>query len=495
LLLALWQPVQADPPVDFSQRQERITRRALDPSFQRLHRLTLDKTVKLYGDVLAQIEVHYVDEVKFQQLYQYGLDNLELALDNPAFLRVLFPNVPPERRDYLVARCREVIRQHRPQMGELLVTNRFRAQEEVEAIALGMEQCAGAKPTVVVLEFVCATCEALDEYSAYLTPDRFLFEYALSQSDMAGIGVRLDQVDGRILIAAVEPGSPAALKGVQPNDQVLRVDRTPVRNLTKDEVELLLLGRDGTTVTLELQGALDPAPRRVQVTRLLASVPSISDARIVDPEHGIAYIHIAFFHTSTPAELDAALARLRTQGMRALILDLRGNPGGLLDVALEVADRFIDSGVIAFRKGRSPGVTAVHEAQASEQDLTVPLVVLIDGDSASASEVIAGAIKDHRRGVLVGQRSYGKGSVQYLVRITIFQSGIAMHCGIRLTVARLYSPLDSPYGEHGVTPDILVDRPLDDSGMEPSMASVMELQRYQFKVALQTARELLPPKP
>ena len=176
-------------------------------------------------------------------------------------------------------------------------------------------------------------------------------------------------------------------------------------------------------------------------------MPSLEDVKILDPATGVAYVKIPAFQKTTAADLENALWDLHKQGMRSLIIDLRGNPGGLLTASVEVADKFIADGGIVSTRGRSEPENFSYRAH-RPGTWRVPLVVLIDGDSASASEIFAGAIKDSGRGKIVGVRSYGKGSVQGI--FPLGKSG----AGARLTTAKFYSPLGHPISNVGVTPDV-----------------------------------------
>jgi carboxyl-terminal processing protease len=175
----------------------------------------------------------------------------------------------------------------------------------------------------------------------------------------------------------------------------------------------------------------------------------VEDARIIDSQNGVGYIKLANFQKTTQRDFDAALWKLHREGMRSLIVDLRGNPGGLLNASVDVADRFLSSGVIVSTRGRNPQEDFVHRAR-PEGTWGVPLTVLIDGNSASASEILAGAIHDHHRGTIVGQRSYGKGSVQGIFPLNLSNGGV------RLTTAKFYSPLGTAISDRGVTPDVAV---------------------------------------
>jgi carboxyl-terminal processing protease len=212
----------------------------------------------------------------------------------------------------------------------------------------------------------------------------------------------------------------------------------------------LLRGRSGSSVRLRLQTADGERTRNLIVIRREVHIKSIPVAEILDGRHGIAYIQMNGFQKNTAAELDDALAKLRRGGMKTLVWDLRGNPGGLLTASVEVLDRFIDNGVLVSTRGRSRDQNWTYSAHRS-QTWSVPIVLLVDGDSASASEIVAGAIRDHKRGVIVGRQTYGKWSVQ-----SIFPMNDRM--GLRLTTAKFYSPNGENYSKVGVKPHVVVEQ-------------------------------------
>jgi carboxyl-terminal processing protease len=187
-------------------------------------------------------------------------------------------------------------------------------------------------------------------------------------------------------------------------------------------------------------------------------VPSVEDVRMADPAAGVAYLKISSFQKTTAADLEAALRRLDAAGMRSLVVDLRGNPGGLLSAAVDVADLFLERGLVVATRGRSPEEDFNYTAS-RPGTWRMPLVVVIDGESASSSEIFAGAIRDHARGTIVGTRSYGKGSIQGIFPLD--SAGV----GMRLTTAKFYSPNGHPYSGIGVEPHLAVHsvaRPVGD---------------------------------
>jgi carboxyl-terminal processing protease len=251
-----------------------------------------------------------------------------------------------------------------------------------------------------------------------------------------------------LLIVHVIPGSPAQRAGIIDGDRIIAVDDKPTADLSTDDAAALLSGEEGSTVRVTTLTAAH-AQRVLSVRREHVEVPRLEGVKIVDADFGVAYIKIPTFQKTTARDLEAALWQLNEQKMKTLVLDLRGNPGGLLTSAVEVADKFIQSGNIVSTRGRSPQEDFNDQAHYGGT-WRVPLVVLIDRDSASASEIFAGAILDNNRGDLVGERSYGKGSVQ-----GIFPLGYG-GAGVRLTTALFYSPSGQKISHHGVMPNLEV---------------------------------------
>jgi carboxyl-terminal processing protease len=222
----------------------------------------------------------------------------------------------------------------------------------------------------------------------------------------------------------------------------------------------------------------------VSLQRRTLIIPSISSS-LAAP--GIGYVQISCFQPTTLQELDAALAELRKQDVKALILDLRGNSGGLVDVAIEVARRFLTHGVIVSTEHQDPSESTIYQAR-NPHALTLPLVVLIDGETASSAEILAGALKENRRATLVGQTTYGKGCSQGLrylpmglLKVPPEEGGVSLG-GLRITMTRYFSPTGQPYSERGVAPHLFVERPLMPS---------MEPLDPQFEAARQEAQRLV----
>ena len=220
----------------------------------------------------------------------------------------------------------------------------------------------------------------------------------------------------------------------------------------------------------------------MSIRRQHVEVPSVDEVKMLDRNFGVGYLKLTCFQKTTSRDLDAALWKLHREGMKRLIIDLRGNPGGLLTSSVEVADKFIDEGTIVSTRGRSALEDYNYTAHRAGT-WSVPLVVLIDGDSASASEIFAGAIRDHRRGSIIGQRSYGKGSVQGIFPLSLAGSGV------RLTTAKFYSPKGHPISNVGVQPDVKVHtaaKPATSDGADRGPSKV----DHVLDTGLQEARQL-----
>ena len=430
--------------LDLAKLHYGLERRCADRSYREsLKALSPQQALALYGELLRKIHTHYVTAPPWKDLGVRGAIALEIALSDPDFQALAGVRSTPEQ----VARVRQGIYQSLSQRQLLGPEDLVALAAEAARVA---EQQTGLPQSSAVLEFVTAAAGGLDDYSAYLSADQLRDVYSQIEGNFVGLGVELKADAGALLIVHVIPGSPAERAGIRDNDRIVAVDGRTTMELSTEEAAAMLTGAEGTSVRVAVQSPGAPQ-RELTVRREHVDVPALEGVRIAKTETGVAYIKIPAFQKTTARELEAALWELHRQGMRALVLDLRGNPGGLLTAAVEVADKFITQGNIVATRGRSPQEDFNYQAHYGGT-WRVPLAVLIDGDSASASEIFAGAIKDSGRGEVVGQRSYGKGSVQ-----GIFPLGYA-GSGIRLTTALFYSPSGKKISKAGVTPTVEVRR-------------------------------------
>jgi carboxyl-terminal processing protease len=419
------------------------------------------QALDLYGEVLLKIQTHYVENPDWRRLAEYGAASLEIALTDPLFIETNLQNVAP-------AQIESFRRQLRPQLHLQQVNSRHAAQDAAAAAArLGRNQL-GLREAVTIQEFTCGATNSLDAYSAFLTPGQLSEVYSQIDGNFVGLGVELKADHGALLIVKVIAGSPADRAGIRPNDRIVAVDGRTTAELSTDQAANLLQGKEGSMVEVSVISPGQRA-RELRIRREHVEVPSIDDVRLVDTAYGVGYLKLTCFQKTTSADLDAAMHKLHRQGMKSLIIDLRGNPGGLLNTAVDVVDKFVDRGTIVSTRGRTAQENYTYSAR-EPGTWRIPLVVLIDGDSASASEIFAGAIRDHRRGVIVGSRSYGKGSVQGIFPLNMANSGL------RLTTAKFYSPFGRAYAGVGVEPNLPVAhktaRPNLDGDSETSAPAV-----------------------
>lgn len=419
----------------------RLGKRYQDRSYREvLLRLPREQCFELLDEILEKIENGYVEPVSLIPLLRHGYDNLEVALRDPTFLDV---NAPAAARDQ-VKWLRGALLSRRQ---SLTVRSRVEARREVVTACELSRSAAGISSQAIVLEFAYGACDSLDDYSSYLTPDRLDDLYAMIDGNFVGLGVELKKDEHGLLLVGILKGGPAWDAKLLSGDRITHVDGQSVAGLDLDAAANRLQGPEGSSVTITV--LREGVSRNLTLTRRPVEVLSVAEARLVDPAAGVAYIQLIGFQKSSTDELKSALESLRRQGMRHLVLDLRGNPGGLLNVAVEMADLFLDEGIIVSTRGRASGQNITYRARRDGGWMT-PLTILIDHDSASASEILAGALQDHGRATILGERSYGKGSVQSIFPLR------SAPAGLKLTTAKFYSPKDRPYSEQGVEPDTVV---------------------------------------
>jgi carboxyl-terminal processing protease len=272
----------------------------------------------------------------------------------------------------------------------------------------------------------------LDPHTSFLEPKEYSDMQDRQKGTFYGLGILVTKRNDQVTVITPLEGTPAARLGVRAGDVISEVEGTPTEDLALDEVVKRLKGPKGTTVHIKIirVGIKEPIP--LTITRAAIPTNSISNVLMLKP--GIGYIRIKDFTSTTVRELDEAIDQLKVQGMQRLVLDLRQNPGGLLDAAVGVADHFLEKGqMIVYTKGRTADSAQDYVAPGKHDRLDFPLVVLVNRGSASASEIVAGAIQDHDRGLVVGETSWGKGLVQSVYTL---QYG----AGLALTTSKYYTP-------------------------------------------------------
>jgi carboxyl-terminal processing protease len=295
----------------------------------------------------------------------------------------------------------------------------------------------------------------LDPHSDYMDEQQYRQMAALTRGRFGGIGIELT-LEGRVpaVIAPID-GTPAAKAGLEPGDRIVRIDGLATSGMDVEEIVRRLRGAPGTNVVLTIARTGKP-PFDVPLTRQIIHVQSVK-AEL--KRNRIGYVRISTFAETTPSELAAGIARLKHQShghLNGFVLDLRNDPGGLLDAAVEVAGDFLDGGVVVTTHGRSNDDDHAYRASESGDLIPgVPMAVLVNSASASASEIVAGALQDHHRATVIGTRSFGKGSVQSIIPLD-------GHGALRLTTALYYTPSGRSIQGRGIDPDIVVDLPKDE---------------------------------
>ena len=286
-----------------------------------------------------------------------------------------------------------------------------------------------------------------DPYTVFVEPQPRALERAELDGQFGGIGAYIVRDEQNNILLDPMVDSPAEKAGVQKNDMLVQVDETPVTpEMSDNDVVLLIRGKVGTTVKITVSRVGTPDPITLEIERAVIQNPSV-DWRILDEDPTIGYIHIRIFSGNTAKELARALRELPAAGATRYILDLRGNGGGLLNAAVDVASAFLEKGVVLKENRRDADPKLYFVKPTAPKLLDAPLVLLVDGGTASASEIVAGALRDHGRAKLVGERTYGKGSVQLVFDLSDESS-------LHVTVARWFTPNDHSIDGTGLSPDV-----------------------------------------
>lgn len=306
--------------------------------------------------------------------------------------------------------------------------------------------------------------QGLDPHSTFMTPEEHKEMQETTSGEFTGIGIEITVENGQVTVVTPIEDTPAYRAGLQSGDVILTINGQPTQELSLQDVVSRIRGPKGTEVELGILHSTSKSPKTIRVKREAIPLVSVKSKPLED---GYYWIRLTRFSGRTDEDLRDALKKAtrecaKTGGLKGIVLDLRNNPGGLLDQAVSVSDMFLSKGTIVSIQGRGPVPERIYEAKDQAGDIDVPVVVIINAGSASASEIVAGALRDQKRALIIGERSFGKGSVQNIIPLS---DGSAL----KLTVALYYTPSGSSIQAEGIVPDLEIpfERPREEDADEP----------------------------
>jgi carboxyl-terminal processing protease len=292
--------------------------------------------------------------------------------------------------------------------------------------------------------------QSLDPYSAYMSPELFKEMQTDTSGEFGGLGIEIGMEAGVVKVISPIDGTPAEQAGIKAGDYIVKIGKEQVQGKSLMEAVKLMRGPVGTSIDLTIRRKNVKKPLEFKITRKIIEVQSVS-SNIISEEKNIGYIRLKSFNENSDNQFLKSVKKFeKNSKIKGYVIDLRNNPGGLLTQAINITDFFLDDGEIVSTKGRKISETRKFFARKGDEIKGKPIVVLINNGSASASEIFAGALKDHKRAIILGENSYGKGSVQSIIPLR--NGG-----GMRLTISKYYLPSGKSISEVGVTPDILVE--------------------------------------
>lgn len=452
--------------------QHRQTQLAQSPPWHRLlSNLSLPQAAEQLAEILELVQNHAVEAPSAEEMFQHGLRDLALALDNASFRRSAFPaGLTLADRRALRAEIAQLQSLHHERSRSLVL-------QEAQRLASRWQLRHNASPAAILAVFWRAAA-AVDGYSDYLPPYWYELECRTGPATRGSTGLALVQEADSLLVQQVLPGSPADRAGLFANDVITHLSAQPASTLRLEEAELMLLGPVGSKLSLHWQTGIPRQPRQAELVRVELPLASIVESHLADAEDGIGFIRLLHFDENTPKELDQALRQLGAARLQSLILDLRGNPGGLLTSAAAVAGRWLPPASVAFV---TTGAGSSTEYLAKGQGDRMPkLVIMVDRHTASSAEALAAALSHHGRATLIGEATCGKSRVQHLLPLKRGQGGL------RLSTCRWHLPGQPAADRASLKPAV----PFPEMGRSQAPLSPEAEARGQFEAALALARSL-----
>jgi carboxyl-terminal processing protease len=310
----------------------------------------------------------------------------------------------------------------------------------------------------VIESAINGVLQSLDPYSAYMSPELFKEMQTDTRGEFGGLGIEIGMEAGVVKVISPIDDTPAEKAGIKAGDYIVKIDKEQVQGKSLMEAVKLMRGPVGTSIDLTVRRKNVKKPLEFKITRKVIEVKSVN-SKIIGDKKNLGYIRLKSFNENSDKQILMSIKKFeKNSKIKGYVIDLRNNPGGLLTQAINITDFFLDDGEIVSTKGRKVSETRKFFARKGDETKGKPLVILINNGSASASEIFAGALKDHKRAIILGESSYGKGSVQSIIPVR--NGG-----GMRLTISKYYLPSGKSISEVGVTPDIFVEEIGDDFKM------------------------------
>lgn len=309
--------------------------------------------------------------------------------------------------------------------------------------------------------------EGLDPHSAYLDKEHYDDLQEGTSGEFGGLGIEVGMEDGFVRVISPIDDTPAQRAGIKAGDLIIRLDEKSVKGMALNDAVKLMRGKPGSDIIITVVREGEDKPMEITITRDVITVKSVR-SKMLEP--GFGYIRVSNFQTHTAEDTRKSLEKLKKEndnGLSGLILDLRNNPGGILNAAVGVSDLFLDNGLIVYTEGRIKDSKLTFTAKPTDMLKDAPIIVLVNGGSASASEIVAGALQDHDRAIIMGERTFGKGSVQTILPMND-------EAALKLTTARYYTPSGRSIQASGIEPDIIIENIRVDSTANHSSAQIKE---------------------
>jgi carboxyl-terminal processing protease len=337
-------------------------------------------------------------------------------------------------------------------------------------------------PKELIYSAIKGTLRGLDPHSSFLDPDSYKEMQVETSGSFGGLGIEITLKDDILTVVSPIEGTPAYRAGLHTGDRIVKIDGLVTKDMQLPDAVKRMRGKPGSKVTISVVREGWAEPKDFDIVREQIRVQSV---RSHDLGNGVAYIRLRQFQEQSPHDIEAALEKFDKNGMKALVLDLRNDPGGLLTAAVEVSEKFIDDGrLVVYTEGRVRNQNMRFSAHAKKGYTKMPMVVLVNQGSASASEIVAGALQDWGRAIVVGTQTFGKGSVQTIIPLSDGS-------GLRLTTAKYFTPKGRSIHGKGITPDVIVELPKEPAGKERPLPSTDPLEELKKDVQLQRALDVV----